>query len=103
MWKSRGYAWLLGATLLCALPSGVGNVQPSQSRSPPHWTWSPVSHRSSMPAYIGTTSAISTRMSWPDAHVTRWARSGSTRAARSEKISHSVRASPRRGPRIWGL
>ena len=23
MWKSRGYAWLLGATLLCALPSGV--------------------------------------------------------------------------------
>ena len=23
MWKFRGYAWLLGATLLCALPSGV--------------------------------------------------------------------------------
>ena len=23
MWKFRGYAWMLGATLLCALPSGV--------------------------------------------------------------------------------
>ena len=84
-----------GATgMKCALPSAVAKLPPSQRREPPHWIASPVACRRSTPAYDGTTRAISSRISWPESNATRCARSGSTRRARSTKISHSLRASP---------
>ena len=68
-------------------PTAPGRPSPSGSRCP---------------CTSGRRSAISTRISCPEPQVMRCARSGSTRAARSVRISHSVRASPTFGPLICG-
>ena len=51
-----------------ARPSGVGNTPPSHSRSPPIWIASPVARSFSIPAYAGTTRAISARIASADSH-----------------------------------
>ena len=69
---------------------------------PPYCTPSPVFRSVSMPAYSGTTRAISSRSSSPDRHENRSARSGRTRAASSAKMRHSLFASPMRPTAIGG-
>ena len=66
MWPSGIVRSGGSTTAKWARPSGVGNSQPSQSRGPPHCTWSPVFASVSMPAYMGTTRAISSRIACPD-------------------------------------
>ena len=81
--------------LKCALPSGVGKSPPSHRRAPPHWIASPVSRRCSMPAYAGTTRAISSRIAWPSSQPNAVGALRVGRAGRGRRRSrHSLRASP---------
>ena len=78
----------------------VGNAPPSHSRSPPHWTASPVVAQALDARVQRARPGRSRRGSPAPTSKPDEVRRGRdrTRRARSAKISHSLRASPTRGP-----